>query len=80
MPRPAHLLPLLTRGCCLWQWGGPGNQQRLYAAAAAFADSLLPAGYDTMVVDMGWYFEQSDAAALRGVKEGFSFAGNDTMV
>ena len=64
-PRPAGG-PLATTPPLGWNswdcWGGPGDQQRLYAAAAAFADSLLPAGYDTMVVDMGWYFEQSDAS------------------
>jgi hypothetical protein len=33
-------------------WQGPGDQTKLEAAAAAFKQVMVPAGYDTMTVDV----------------------------
>ena len=76
----AVLLPSLTAAGSLaekpplgwnsWDcWGGPGSQAKLYSAAAAFRTTMLPVGYDTMVVDMGWYFEGGDSIDFRALKQ-----------
>jgi len=49
-------------------WKGPGNETRLLEAAEAFSEILRPAGYDTMTVDMGWYYE--DMSVVAGRKTG----------